>query len=135
MGNGDCFVCGQKNDVGLKLVFKTDSKKQSAECLTLITEKYCGWSGLVHGGIIASIVDDAMAHACKSIGLKCVTAELNLRYKKPVPVNREIRVVARVIDQRVFMSYNVVYTEATVEMDGAVINKANAKMFVVKDLL
>ena len=134
MGNGGCFVCGQKNRVGLKLVFKTDSEKNSAECITAIPDSYCGWEGLVHGGVISAIVDDAMAHACKSIGLNCVTAELNLKYKKPVPVNTEIRVAARVTDQRVFMSYHVVYTEAVVEIAGKVVNRATAKMFVVKDL-
>ncbi len=135
MNSGNCFVCGQKNDAGLKLVFTTDPNSRSAECTAVLTDRYCGWAGLVHGGVMAAILDDAMGHACKSMGLNCLTAELTIRYKKPVPANSEIRIKARVTDQQVFMSYNVLYTEAVVELDKAVVIRAEAKMFVGTNLL
>ena len=85
---------------------------------------------MVHGGIIASILDGSMVFACKSMDLKCFTAELTVRYKKPVPINKQVEIVAKVKDQIKWMSYNVIYTEAIMKMDGRIAVKAKAKMFV-----
>ena len=133
MGNGYCFVCGQKSDVGLKLDFKLDKNSRSATCETVLSDKYRGWAGFVHGGIIASMLDGAMVYACKSIDLDCMTAELTIRYKKPVPLNKQIKIIAQVKDQIKWMSYAVIYTEAFMEIDGKIANKAKAKMLVEKN--
>jgi len=130
MEKGLCFVCGSKNNTGLKLKFEVDSEKQQAACSTAVTEDYQGWEGIVHGGIIASIIDGSMVYACKSIGLSCVTAELNIRYKKAVPLNKPIHIIATVKNRTRWMSYHVIYTEAVVKMDGKIAVRAKAKMFV-----
>jgi len=135
MGNGYCFVCGQKSDVGLKLDFKLDKKNCSATCETVLSDKYRGWSGFVHGGIIASILDGAMVYACKSIDLACMTAELTIRYKKPVPLNKRISIIAQVKKQKKLLSYAVLYAEARMEIDVAIVNRAQAKMFAENDLM
>ena len=130
MKKGHCFVCGAHNDTGLKLNFKVDSEKQQAECLTAITKDYQGWDGIVHGGILASIIDGSMVYACKSIGLSCMTAELNIRYKKAVPLNKRIHIMAKVKNRAKLMSCHVIYTEAVLKMDGEIAVRAKAKMFV-----
>ena len=130
MKNGHCFVCGAYNDIGLKLNFEIDAGRQQAECSTVITEDYKGWAGIVHGGIIASIIDGSMVYACKSSGLSCMTAELNIRYKKAVPLNKRIHITATVKNRAKLMSCHVIYTEAVLKMDGEIAVRAKAKMFV-----
>ncbi|MBW1856206.1 MAG: hypothetical protein JRJ00_16310, partial [Deltaproteobacteria bacterium] len=58
------------------------------------------------------------------------TAELTVRYKKPVPLNKQVKIIAKVKDQIQWMSYTLIYTEAIMKMDGRIAAKAKAKMFV-----
>ena len=130
MNNGKCFVCGSKNSKGLNLRYEIKKEDQSALCRTVLPEDFEGWEGFVHGGITASILDGAMVHACLSKGLTCVTAELNIRYKNPIPTNREIEIKSKVT--RKFLA--LLSTEAVITVDGVIAATANAKMYVVKDL-
>jgi acyl-coenzyme A thioesterase PaaI-like protein len=134
MGNGYCFVCGTRSAIGLKLDFVLDKHKKQSTCETVIPEQYCGWTGFVHGGIIASVFDGAMVHACKSIDLDCMTAQLTIRYKKPVPLNKKLTVLATVQDRRTVLGYAVVYTQAVIWVDGSIAGKAHATMFVKNGL-
>jgi uncharacterized protein (TIGR00369 family) len=134
MGGGECFVCGPQSSVGLQLDFVVDRKRRQAECEAVVADRYRGWSGLVHGGIIAAMFDGAMVHACTSIDLVCVTAELNITFKKPVPLNTTINVRAEVKSRRTLLAYTVVYTEAIMEVKGVLAGRARAKMFARSDL-
>lgn len=88
-----CFVCGKKNPVGLKVEFTYKDGKSFAE-LTLPRE-YQGWSGIIHGGIIAALLDEACVYAGNSLGYNTVTAELKIRFKKPAHPQEKIFVEAR----------------------------------------
>ena len=100
MEKGFCFVCGSHNTVGLRLDFKLDRENQQASCITVTSEEYQGWDGVVHGGVVASMLDGSMVYACKSMDLDCFTAELTVRYKKPVPINKQVEIIAQVKDKR-----------------------------------
>ena len=82
VSDGLCFGCGQNNPIGLKLDFKWDGKTARAEFIP--TEFYQGWSGIVHGGITATILDEAMGQAIRFNGLNCVTARMQVSYKQPI---------------------------------------------------
>jgi acyl-coenzyme A thioesterase PaaI-like protein len=84
-----CFCCGKENDRGLKLEF-TYHEKNSATTSLIIPEYFTGWENLTHGGLISMLLDETMAHACIGSKLIGVTAELTVRFKKPLPVNTEI---------------------------------------------
>ena len=56
-----CFVCGPKNPVGLKVSFNWDGKVARAEFTP--NRSHQGWSGVVHGGIISCLLDEAMSWA------------------------------------------------------------------------
>jgi acyl-coenzyme A thioesterase PaaI-like protein len=130
MNDGKCFVCGSKNGKGLNLHYEVDKSNQSALCRTVLPEDFEGWRGFIHGGIAASILDGAMVHACLSRDLRCVTAELNIKYKKPIPTNREIEIKSKIADKYL----TLLYTEASITVDGVIAVTAKAKMFYVKDL-
>ena len=130
MNDGKCFVCGYKNSKCLNLCYQVEKENETALCRTVLPEEFEGWEGFVHGGITASILDGAMVHACLSKGLTCVTAELNIRYKNPIPTNREIEIKSKVT--RKFLA--LLSTEAVITVDGVIAATANAKMYIVKNL-
>lgn len=95
-----CFVCGQDNPIGMKVAFNLDHERNRATAKVKVAEDFQGWKGLVHGGIIASLLDEAGIYACKTVAEQLVTAELSVRYIKPVPVNTALNVEAEIVGRR-----------------------------------
>ncbi len=92
-----CFGCGKKNECGLKLDISHSSGK--AEAKTVFREIFQGWNGIVHGGIITAAIDEVMAYAVGSAtGKTGVTAELTIRFKKPVKIGEEYEIGAEVVE-------------------------------------
>jgi len=87
-----CFVCGSRNPKGLKAVFIYGQGRAYSE-LTL-SKDYQGWSGIIHGGIISALLDEACVYAANSLGFNTVTAELKIRFKNPVAPEEKIIVEA-----------------------------------------
>ncbi len=95
-----CFVCGPDNPIGLSADFRIDRDNGKAEASLVVAEEYQGWQGVVHGGIISALLDEAAIYACRRHAMYAVTAGLNVRYLKPVSVNVELQVVAEVVSVR-----------------------------------
>jgi len=89
-----CFVCGQANPVGLRLRFAADSGRATTT-LTL-DRRYQGYAGIAHGGVVAALLDEAMAYAAISLGRWAATAEMTVRYLRPVPMGEPLLLVAHV---------------------------------------
>jgi len=85
---GTCFGCGQTNPIGLKLSFKWDGKTAKAEFTP--TELYQGWQGVVHGGIIAVMLDEAAAWAMVFEGMNPVTARMETRFRHPALIDKPL---------------------------------------------
>ncbi len=79
-----CFGCGQTNSVGLKLRFVLESD-QTVSCSTQISDCYEGPPGYLHGGIIATLLDEAMSKANRARGVTAVTRQMQVEYLRPVP--------------------------------------------------
>lgn len=92
-----CFCCGKENDRGLKLKFNYPLEN-TAETSLIIPEYFSGWENLTHGGLISMLLDETMAHACIGSKLIGVTAELTVRFKKPLPVNTEVFVKGKMTE-------------------------------------
>jgi acyl-coenzyme A thioesterase PaaI-like protein len=96
-----CFVCGEKNDFGLHAKFyETDTN----ELVALInpSEQHQGYPGRMHGGLAATILDETIARSIcngKNEQLWGVTLELKTRFRKPIPLGQELKVVGRVINE------------------------------------
>jgi uncharacterized protein (TIGR00369 family) len=90
-----CFVCGQDNPHGLRLAFAYPEPGR-AETDLVIPDRFSGWERLTHGGLLATLLDEAMAHACISREGNAVTVEITVRFLKPVEVGRRVRVCGRV---------------------------------------
>lgn len=87
-----CFGCGAINDVGMKLRFELDVDEKRTHGRFALGENYRGGGRYAHGGIIAVVLDEAMGKLSKLTEERAVTAELNVEYRKPVPVDQEILV-------------------------------------------
>jgi acyl-coenzyme A thioesterase PaaI-like protein len=85
-----CFGCGGDNTAGMKLVFELDFEARRTRGRFMLGTNYAGGAGFAHGGIIAVVLDEAMGKLSKLTEEKAVTAELNVVYRKPVPVDKEI---------------------------------------------
>ena len=90
-----CFCCGVKNEHGLKLTFDT-TQKDTAITQFIIPDYFTGWANLTHGGFISMLLDETMAQACMAKELKGVTAELTVRFIKPLPVGIKIVVTGTI---------------------------------------
>lgn len=97
----NCFGCGPGNTSGLRMRF-TQLDEHSVETRILLERYYEGMDGVVHGGIQATLLDEVMAAAAE-LGLEgdegewCVTAELAVRYRRPVPITEEVVGRARLV--------------------------------------
>lgn len=95
-----CFGCGGDNPAGMRLVFELDFDSQRTHGRFVLGPNYAGGAGFAHGGIIAVVLDEAMGKLSKLAEEKAVTAELNVEYRKPVPVDKEIVVEGWQVEEK-----------------------------------
>ena len=98
-----CFGCGPDNDAGLRLKFHYDEARNCFLSRFRIARRFTGPPGHVHGGIIATILDEAMGKVNRLWQVTAMTREMTIEYLKPTPLNqwltaegRELRVRGRV---------------------------------------
>jgi uncharacterized protein (TIGR00369 family) len=85
-----CFGCGGANAEGMKLVFEQDDERQRIVGKFRMDSRYQGGAGFLHGGIIATLLDEAMGKVNRFSDVRAVTAELIVEYLKPVRIAEEI---------------------------------------------
>jgi len=95
-----CFGCGGDNAGGMKLTFEQDNVNRRIVGRFVLGERYQGGGGFAHGGIIATVLDEAMGKVCRFREVRAVTAELTVEYLKPVNVQSEIVVEGRETEQK-----------------------------------
>jgi len=97
--DGFCIGCGRHAETGLHMEFALGDDR-SVESRLTVSRTYQGWRGVVHGGIVALLLDEAMAYAAGARGVRGVTADLKMRFRKAVPVGAPLTVRASVLWQR-----------------------------------
>ncbi|NWF91896.1 MAG: PaaI family thioesterase [Syntrophaceae bacterium] len=95
---GNCFVCGEKNPGGLHLKFDIDKERQTLKTIFTAGPNFQGWDGIVHGGIISTLLDEAMAKLSYELGYNTVTVSLEIRFKKPAPILEPLFVHGEIIE-------------------------------------
>ncbi len=124
-----CFCCGPDNSLGLHLAISYPGRGV-AESRLVVPEHLAGWHGITHGGLLSMVLDELMAHACISAGVRAVTAEITTRFVKPVPVGSELKIEGRVSAER----GRVLTTEGRVlTVDGAVAAQSTATFIRVDE--
>jgi uncharacterized protein (TIGR00369 family) len=90
-----CFACGKNNPDGMRLRFTYDEKLNGYVSRFRLDKRYTGPPGHCHGGIIATILDEAMGKVNKIRQVVAMTVEMTVNYRKPVPLNQSLRVESR----------------------------------------
>jgi uncharacterized protein (TIGR00369 family) len=99
INDNTCFCCGKNNTHGLQLEFTYPEKGKARTKLT-IPAYFSGWKDITHGGLLSMLLDETMAHACGSAGEWALTAELSIRFVKPVQVKEGVVVEAVVTEKK-----------------------------------
>jgi acyl-coenzyme A thioesterase PaaI-like protein len=120
-----CFACGKDNPRGLKLDIEVD--REGARFSYQVPKELQGWPDVTHGGIISTMLDEVMVWAAAGREIHTVTAEMTVRFKKPLPTGREIRVEAIVTEQR----RRLVLTQARAFDDDITYAEAQAKLMII----
>ncbi len=125
--DGRCFGCGPANDEGLRMRF--EPTPDGAVCEFDVPARYQSWQGMVHGGVIALMLDEAVGWAAWHTGHPGVTGRLEVRFRRPLRLGDRVRVVGRV--ERVRRT--LVYASASCDLlsDGSRVAEANATVMAV----
>jgi acyl-coenzyme A thioesterase PaaI-like protein len=94
-----CFVCGPSHPLGLRIRYAPRADGSMAAHWTP-DRNWEGFPGIVHGGIVSTILDEAMSKAVAASGHKALTAELKVRFRRPVPLDREVAIRGWILDRR-----------------------------------
>jgi uncharacterized protein (TIGR00369 family) len=94
----NCFACGSLNEHGLHLELHVDDGR----CWTTIAfdDRFQGWDGIAHGGIVCTLLDEVMAWSLASTDNWGVTARMNVAFRQPVRIGRPIRAEGWTTSQR-----------------------------------
>ena len=95
---GNCFVCGVNNPNGLQLSFEIDKERQTLKTTFVASPTFQGWDGIVHGGMIGTLLDEAMAKLVYELGYQAVTASLEIKFKKPAPILEPLNVYGQITE-------------------------------------
>jgi uncharacterized protein (TIGR00369 family) len=91
-----CFGCGQDNPIGLHLEFLL-AEDSSVVCLAAVPDTFEGPVGYVHGGIIATLIDETMSNAVRVHGVRAMTRQMEIDYLRPIPSGAPVRLEGRVV--------------------------------------
>ena len=89
-----CFACGDLNAQGIRMAIHVEPDR--SWCDLALEPAFQGWEGIAHGGILATLLDEAMAWAVASRETFAVTARMTIDYRRPVQVGATLRVEGRV---------------------------------------
>lgn len=93
-----CFACGTLNPIGLRM--EVSFRDNKAFSRLALKREFQGWSDIVHGGVMATILDEIMAHAVLHYVGQAVTTSLEVTYRAPLHVGEEFEVIGYVAEQK-----------------------------------
>jgi uncharacterized protein (TIGR00369 family) len=108
-----CFGCGELNEQGLRLHFAEPDAAGVVRARFAVPDRYQSWAGIVHGGLVALLLDEAAGWAAWHAGQPGVTGKLEVRYRRPLELGQEVEICGRVDRLRRTLAY------ASAWIDGA----------------
>jgi len=83
--DGHCVACGPKSEIGLHMRFR-ETGPDAVESKLILPQPFQGWQGVAHGGVVAMLLDETMAYAAATRRALGMTAEMKMRFRRPVPL-------------------------------------------------
>ncbi len=122
-----CFACGSKNPIGLRLKFTLD-KEDTLRTEFTPQKVHQGFKDIVHGGIIALILDEVMVNLLWKTGRRAISAQMEVKLSQPVKLGETVYFEGRISKD----SKKVIYTEAkAMKQDRTLVASATAKCLEV----
>ena len=125
-----CFVCGKENKGGFGLTFY--KKGNHVETTVKVPQKFNGYKNIVHGGIVSTLLDEVInwaAYALSEERKYCVTAEMTVRFEKPIPVEKELLLWGEVVEDNKRMRI----CSGKILIEGEVFATGTGKLIPIKD--
>jgi uncharacterized protein (TIGR00369 family) len=97
-----CFVCGRDNEMGLRTKWENDREAGEVRASVVVPEHFNGYPGIVHGGIVAALLDEAVVRSALLDGDfddLMVTAKLEVVYRRPVPTDTPLTLIGYVVER------------------------------------
>lgn len=120
-----CFVCGKANPIGLKLDFTYDEAGAAYATLS-VDQVFEGYPGVVHGGILSTLLDEVMAKAIIQSGKIAVTAKLSISYRKALNSGQTVEIKGWITKAKT----RIISTAASISDESGIYAEAEA-VFVV----
>ncbi len=127
---GNCFVCGENNPNGLRLSFEINKERQTLKTTFVASPTFQGWDGIIHGGIISTLLDEAMAKLIYELGYQAVTASLEIKFKKPAPILEPLSVYGEITE----VSKRLIKAKAYVAKEDGTILATGTSTFLKQSL-
>jgi len=100
-GDYNCFGCGPGNNAGLKMEFYTNDERNAVYSWLTVPDHVCGWGNVVHGGIVTTILDEAMGWAAATkLQTFFLTKTLTTNFYQPISAGQDIFVSGEVAENR-----------------------------------
>ncbi|HUI45486.1 MAG TPA: PaaI family thioesterase [Nitrospirota bacterium] len=122
--NERCYVCGKKNPGGLAVDFVINAEARSISAVFTPSDIHQGYEGIVHGGILSSLLDEAMVKLAFNLGIPAVTAEIIVTFKAPATPGIELFITGMITQE----TKKLILAEARIERGPVVIAKAKGKL-------
>ncbi len=125
-----CFGCGELNPFSLGLKFHQKGDEVYTDFIP--EQRHQGYPGLLHGGITSTILDEVMSNSIAAIGLRALTARLEIRFRQSIPIGQKLRAEGRITRKksRTIDTEGFIYLE-----DGRLAAEANARFMLMSDEL
>ena len=123
-----CFACGEDNPISLGLDFQLINENK-AEAFFIPEAVHQGYSKIMHGGLVTTLLDESMAKVLELNDIIAVTGEINVKFKKPVKVEQELRIVGEIKNSyhdKLYYTAGKLYNK-----DGELLASADAKFMKV----
>jgi len=125
--NQRCYVCGKDNPSGLRAVFEIDKDARTITGRFSPRPEHEGWQGIVHGGIVAALLDEAMVKLAAHLGIHAVSAEITVKFKAPAKPGEELVVSGKIVKE----ANRLIEAEAVVERGPVVVAEAKGKLLKI----
>lgn len=127
--NNRCFGCSPLNRQGLRLKFSENPTERSVECTFRLAKRFEGPPGHAHGGIVATILDEAMGKVNRQKGIVALTRRMSIDYLRPIPLGVRLRAIGWAVSQDGRKHF---HTGEIRSMDGTVLARSEG-LFIVID--
>ena len=119
-----CFVCGDKNKIGLKVTFFFDEGKAKAQYMP--TREFEGYKDILHGGILSALLDEVMIYSIIAQGIITVTVQIEVKFKKPAKIGETLFLEGQITEDK----GKILLTEGKIfKQDGTIIAESKGKFF------